>query len=84
MKDHFTNQYKIKKGDLVRISGKGSVPFDELPVYLVIGIDTFKGYLNNKEISYQLLDFNLNVKWYHANSNNPYVGIKLAFGNEEC
>lgn len=75
---------KLAVGDLAKITGRSKTSFDLLPIYLIIRIDIFEGYLGKKEITYQLLDCNLNVIWFHDNKNNPYQSIVKAFREKEC
>ena len=84
MKEQENTNTNIVVGDLVRITGRSKTSFDLLPIYLVIGIDIFESYLGKKQKTYQLLDFSLDIKWFHDNENNPYQNVVKAFKEKEC
>jgi hypothetical protein len=48
MKEQENTNTNIVVGDLVKITGRSKTSFDLLPIYLVIGIDIFEGYLGKK------------------------------------
>jgi len=84
MKEQENVNTNIVVGDLVKITGRSKTSFDLLPIYLVIGIDIFEGYLGKKQKTYQLLDFSLDIKWFHDNENNPYQNVVKVFKEKEC